>query len=43
MMNGETQNDPFEGFPLEQKIVERAAACRIALLPEAAAGLAGRA
>ena len=32
--------DPFAGFPLGQRIVERAAACGIALDERGAAGLA---
>jgi len=39
-MSTETQKDPFDGFPLEQRIVERAAACGITLAPQSAAGLA---
>ena len=39
-MNTELQDDPFDGFPLEQRIVERAGASGITLTPENAAGLA---
>lgn len=39
-MSVDTQKDPFDGFPLEQRIVERAAACGIALAPQSASGLA---
>jgi len=39
-MDAERQDDPFEGFPLERRIVERAAANGITLAAENAAGLA---
>jgi len=39
-MSDEEQHDPFHGFPLERRIVKRAAACGITLAPPSAAGLA---
>ena len=39
-MSDEQQQDAFDGFPLEQRIVERAATCGITLTAETAAGLA---
>ncbi len=39
-MNTELQDDPFDGFPMEERIVRRAAGSGITLAPEIAAGLA---
>ena len=39
-MNTELQDDPFDGFPMEQRMINRAKGSGINLAPEIAAGLA---